>query len=112
MCTGVCTQVGCLCACVCVCALKNQRLADGNIIEVGVAVFVCFFSICSGNNQNDDQGKIVKLFRVYLFWSNRVALIGEVRNSFARREKKRGRRKLQLNKKVQGRQSGDQTTMM
>lgn len=27
VCTGVCTQVGCLCVCVCVCALENQRLA-------------------------------------------------------------------------------------
>ena len=32
--------------CVCVCALKNQRLADGNIIEVGVAVFVFLFVQC------------------------------------------------------------------
>ena len=85
----------------------------GISLRSGLRFLFVFFSICSGNNQNDDQGKkIVKLFRVYLFWSNRVALIGEVRNSFARREKKRGRRKLQLNKKVQGRQSGDQTTMM
>jgi hypothetical protein len=80
---------------VCVCVhWKTNDWLDGNIIEVGVAVF-CFFLFVREITKTTTKEKSSNYFASTFFWSNRVALIGEVRNSFARREKKRGRRKIQ-----------------
>jgi hypothetical protein len=85
----VCAHRWVVCACVCVCVhWKTNDWLDGNIIEVGVAVF-CFFLFVREITKTTTKEKSSNYFASTFFWSNRVALIGEVRNSFGRREKRK-----------------------